>query len=381
MNSLIKSKFIVALVSCIILSVSATGGPYYVVIGSFSKESAARDLAECFQRTFRESAVKFDSDMKLYHVYVKESRELHDAEHFRSSLQKRNGFAHAWIHTDFQSGETTSYDESSDPITLELYNGNTVFLSSTGDAPFAIRKTRSAGKIASGNEQTPFTFVAKTINGLTIAGKVHLIGSNGRVMASFRTGERVYLSGEYGRKTLTLIYSADGYSPETKIIDLASLGAIKDVYQNSDQVWEVRFHVTRLHINKVNLMFHDLFHSDAAILKESRKTDIDLLISMLKSNPRMRIQINTHCNTGSKRSVKLRNKGQDHFEMSGAIQRSGSDKSLTKEQSETLKDYLVQQGIHGARISALGWGSIDLILKAPDSDAILHDRVEIEFVE
>lgn len=359
----------------IILGVQLHAGPYYVVIASFSGDSAARKFQTSAKAVFNGATVKFDPARRLYHLHVMESARFEEAEKFLRHLKIQNGFEHAWIHTDFKAGNNGAYDSSSgSPVRLELYTGQTVLLSSTDNSHFGISKAVGERQKTEQNLQLPFTFTAKTRTGVSIPGQVALMTEDGHVISECKTNEIVYFSGQYARQILTVVFRAPGFNSETRAINFSTLEKMRDCYQHDDGAWEVLFRVSKTKTDAISLVYKKTFHDDAAVLRPESKDAIDKLVLMAKSAPGCRIVINTHCNAGGKRPIKLA--GNDCFQISEAEERSGSDKLLTRERAKVLQAYLVRQGIEASRISVFGWGSLDLLVKGDEKHA-LNERVEL----
>jgi outer membrane protein OmpA-like peptidoglycan-associated protein len=68
------------------------------------------------------------------------------------------------------------------------------------------------------------------------------------------------------------------------------------------------------------------------------------------------------------------------FNLSDAVEKTGSGKQLTRKRAEGLKAYLVSKGVDSDQITALGWGNLDPIMKGEGANAEVNERVEIGVV-
>ncbi len=107
---------------------------------------------------------------------------------------------------------------------------------------------------------------------------------------------------------------------------------------------------------------HDLFfvQSRAEILPESMKT-LDNLAMILKANPTMVIELGGHTdNIGSKKA----------------------NLQLSKSRAESVKDYLLEQGIRETRLKTAGYGSKFLKNQGNDIESRKENRrVEVKILK
>lgn len=361
--------------------VSAMAGAFYVVIGTFSSEDGAREFSRSLDGVFEHASFSFDPGRKLYYVHVLETNQQREAENFRNYLRNDFGFRDAWIYANINAGPETGDGTNDGYVTLELFTGGSVLLSSADNSYVSISKHRDKSKenkeIAA---EKSFMFIAETRLGTVIPAKISLLDKKGNVISAFKTGEAVAVGGKQQTQLLTLVCEVPGFHSVTKIIELANPATTLDIHQNTEGIWEVRFTLPRLKADEVALVYDHMFYSDAAILEPAARKNIDLLVSVLKGNPATRIVINSHCNAGEKRTIKLAARGQDYFDLDEAVEKSGSDKQLTRERAEILRDYLVEQGIESHRVSIFGWGSMNLLVNPAADNKSINDRVEVQLL-
>lgn len=373
-----RSAFVAAFIMAMLASFPACSSSFYVVVGSFSDESTARELAGSLRTVFNEASIKFEHTRQLYHVYVLETDHFREAEKFREELKWKKAIVNGWILSDAGTADVGQDGDGADaPIRLELYSGNTVLLSSTDNSILTIAKDRGVVKENTRAEsETPFRFIARNHAGLSLPGKVSLM-RNGTQISVFRTGEVVSFSGR--QEHFTLVCHVPGFSPEIRSIHLSELGKITGVSQDAKGVWEVKFNISKLMVNKVPLIYHNLFYGDAAVMKPSAKEAVDLLAAVAKGG-NGRIIINSHCNPRTTREITMRGSLDQYFEVGDIETKTGSDKQFTRARAETLSDYLVSQGIDRNRISIMGWGSLDMLVKGAEENTDINDRVEVELL-
>lgn len=354
-------------------------GPYFVVIGTFSEEASARKFSLAAMKVFEGVSVKYDGHRKLYHVHVLETSRYQDAEDLRGRLRERSGLSDAWIYLDFAATAQEPQKEEETPsdfVKLELYTGASVLLGSTDNDYLSISKDREhVRKSTTENNNLAFTLRAETFSGNAISATVSLVDGKGRKLSVFKTGEAFALGGRNG-KPLTLICQAPGYSPEIKVINPGRRNGTPD-RRDKDGVDTVFFRLARLQVDDIALRFENLFHAGTAVLRQDAKDHLGLLVSWSRAEGSWRLVVNSHCNPGGKREIRVPGRGGDPFDLENAVVRPASDKLLTRLRAEVLRDYFASADIDPRRVTVMGWGSLNPLVKVTDTDAALNERVEI----
>jgi outer membrane protein OmpA-like peptidoglycan-associated protein len=385
-KKLLRFRLMGLFIALTLLSGAVEGGRFYVVVGTFSDQGRARDFAAALQNVFSEASFTYDDARRLYYVHVMNTDQQEEAHHFKHSLQADAGFKDAWIFTDVKTdvktdestagGQATSYGES---VRLELLTGGSVLLSSADNSYLSISRQAEEKKDQTSSPQISFIIVAETRAGHSLPGEVSVLDKRGDKLLAFKTDEIISFGGKELAHTLILVCRVPGYHPEAKVVDLSNFTRVPDISTDKEGVWKVRFQLTKTNIDEINLLYHDMFHPDAAVFRAESERQLHVLRTLLRANPEWRIAINSHCNAGQKRDIFLTGRGGDPFDISEAVERSGTDKSLTKARAETLRDYLANHGIDGRRITVMGWGSLNLVVKRSDPNAGLNDRTEVAY--
>lgn len=376
----LKTKMIVLFLFALLGQANA--GPYFVVIGTFSEEGSARGFAHSAMKVFEGVSLKYDEQRKLYHVHVLETSRYEDAEAYRSGLREGSGLSNAWIYLDFASA-TNATGEVADPaddfVKLELYTGAAVLLGSTDKNYMSISKDREqVRKSTTENTGIAFMLQAETIFGNPISATVSLVDRRGRALSAFKNGEAFALGGREHDKPLTLICQAPGYSPEIKVINPARLSDTPDISRDNNGAYTLRFRLSRLQVDDVSLLYHDLFHFGTAILKQEAKDQLRMLVLWLQAESSWQIVVNSHCNPGGKREIRGPGRERDLFDLEHAVVRSATDKHLTRLRAEVLRDYFATADIDPDRVTLMGWGSLSPLVRA--TDETLNERVDIALI-
>lgn len=416
---------------------SAEAAQYYVVIGTFAQETNARNFTSKLRGIFRDVSYSFNEDRHLYYVHVLKTTRKEEARNLSVYLKYQKGFRDAWVYADgaterlyalgreegnaphTEIATSASYGEAGGeqmhrqarlssemdafpaaaPVFASAAANNAEMIhyksarAETADAELQwthshdvsyigdisdIHHINRKDRLATGQL---FTFVVEDTEGRSIPAEVLLVNfEKAKKIASFKAGELAAIRGSRKDQMVTLVCEELGYSMETRMFNLDHLGRGKDIRKNEDGVWEVRFKLRKMERYDMAILYKTSFHPDAAILEPSSKTEMEALASMMQANPEYKIIIHTHCNPAEKREIRLPG-DNGFFDIEGSSVVTGTDRKLTKARAETVRNYLIGEGIDKKRIGMVGWGSMELMVDSKSEDASLNERVEIELVE
>lgn len=418
-KNLLPLRILGAVIVFSLFSFSLKETHYYVVIGAFAKEANAQKFAGYARHLYLDASYQFNPERNLYYVNVMETERKDEARNWSLYLQHEKGFRDAWVYTSLpvDARQPSLPDSRDEDPSVPRYSGNRdipVFVSTdvasargsenivkyerdevatdawlqtawtnADDISFLTGNNRmwAAGMKAVAAEKDVFAFHAQTPDGKTIPAEIMLVDyKKAKKVTSFRTDEYVGLRGKKQNQSVTLVCDIFGYSVETKVVDLHNPGRARNVKQDGQGVWQVQFNLRPMKENEISILYNTAFYPDAAVLEPSSKKQVDQVLSLMKAHPSYKIVIHSHCNKGSRRNIKLPGKDNLYFDIGSAVQKSGSDKLLTKERGETVKAYLVANGIDGKRIDVFGWGSLDNLVSPTSADTAINDRIEVELV-
>jgi len=125
------------------------------------------------------------------------------------------------------------------------------------------------------------------------------------------------------------------------------------------------------------------FLKNTSIMRPVSKNELDELAVLLKENSKYKIKIYGYCNGTQARESYTMGTSTDFFALDpkGNKKETISSKELSLARAETVKAYLVQQGIDAKRIGTKGeGGKVPLYLEGGTLGQY-NDRVEVEFVK
>ena len=130
----------------------------------------------------------------------------------------------------------------------------------------------------------------------------------------------------YGKK-YGIIAKKRGYMPESKNIDLTKINEYTEI--------DMDLYLAPIEEGKVILLNNIFFDAGRAILKEESFPEIDRLIALMNDNPTMIIELHGHTN----------NLGDEE-----------ALKKLSESRVNSVKLYLVKNGIDATRVTGVGFG-------------------------
>jgi len=117
------------------------------------------------------------------------------------------------------------------------------------------------------------------------------------------------------------------------------------------------------------------FNPNTYALRKGSEQDLSRLLNYLLANEKIKIEIQGHTN-GNNRIYKnkaYRNSGDEwNF--------SGSAKKLSKMRAETIKKYLILNGVNENRLIAIGYGGDRMIIKNPSTPEEGQENIRVEIL-
>ncbi|MGC1241569.1 MAG: OmpA family protein [Chryseosolibacter sp.] len=433
MKKILNPRVFCLIVAFSLFYLSVEAAQYYVVIGTFAQEANARSFTGKLRGIFRDASYSFNEERQLYYVHVLKTARKEEARELSVYLKHQKGYSDAWVFTD-GAAEQHYAVRSVDGVPAQVVKNhgeaggermhrearlvaerNTAMemspvFASAGRKEEIMHYEPGAVAEASGvalqwthsndvsyigdirninhikdndglaNGQL-FTFIVEDTEGRSIPAEVLLVSfEKSKKIAGFRAGELAAIRAARKGQMVTLVCEELGYGMETRMFNMDHLGRGRDIRKNKDGVWEVRFKLKKMERYDMAILYKTAFYPNAAILESASRGEMDALADMLKANPTYKIIVHTHCNPGEKRDILL--PGDDNFfDAKGSETIAGSDRKLTKARGETIRQFLISQGIDKKRIGLVGWGSMELMVDASSEDAAMNERVEIELVE
>ncbi|MCS6974684.1 MAG: OmpA family protein [Cyclobacteriaceae bacterium] len=366
---------------------------YYVVIGAFAIESNARKFTGYARNQRYEAAYEINPSRNLHYVYILKTSNRKEAFNEAVRLQTRTEFKDAWVFYGRLGKQETAQEPATIPEKSEVPPPDVV---KTPEVPASkvepVLPTPEPAEVVSyepAEKPLPkprgkyFLFRITTATGQLVPGEVHHVDRIRQVdIATYKTDQLVDISKPAEDRPLVVVCGIFGFKEVEKIIDYNNPTGSAGAVQGDNNEWIITYVLEPLKKGDVQVMYNVSFYKDAAIMTPQSKSELDELVNMMKLNPNYRIKIHGHCNGNyDKRLIKYPGKNKNYFSMTGAADKNGSSKELSRVRAETIKNYLIDNGIDKNRMEIFAWGGTNMLVSETSTSARLNDRIEIEILQ
>jgi outer membrane protein OmpA-like peptidoglycan-associated protein len=372
-------------------SIAQEARNYYVTIGVFAKVDNVNRLVEKANKEglTAQSASRVGSN--LNYVYVLATTEKRKAYALAVKLRAETEYKDAWVFEGIL-GETPPIAAVIEPI-VEKKEEPVVEskplepeIKPTIDSSALIKpvekpiepivEKKPAGK--------PFYFKLRNVadNSEVKSGEVHVQEAvRATQYQAFKPGEVVYLEAPKNKRgSYTVVTQVPGYSPLSTVFNYQNPAGEKGA---SDEV------IIELPVTKAKkgdyVDFNNVkFFKNSSILQAGSQNELDGLVDLMRENLKYKVKIHGHVNGTQSRECFVRGANSGFFATNPSAdktEKNMSPKDLSTLRAETVKDYLLSQGIDTSRISTKGEGGKIPLYPEGGSLGPLNDRIEIEFTK
>lgn len=348
----------------------ASSQHYYVVVGAFAANESASEFKGNVPGQVTDTMYTLSRKDDVLEFYLLKTSDKASA--IRKTLQLKDAIE-SWSAPD-SAGQTISAEANiSSPENLNEAT------SSSGSSAAIVA---NAGAVPSAPVGKYFKFRIESPEGTALPGKVHHIDfEKGRELASYNTDTFVdLLRPGQTNEPMAIVCTRFGYKEIEKYIDYSDPSRTDDdAYVDAHGAWVIPYKLERVEAGDVSVMYNVSFYKDAAIMRKSSKVDLDELVKMMHKNPYYEITVHAYCNGKNKREITAMGPDRNYFDVAGAIELMGSAKDLTALRAETVRSYLIDNGVDPRRVKVFSWGGSDMLVRADSPHANINDRIEIEF--
>ncbi|MFA0963029.1 OmpA family protein [Roseivirga sp. BDSF3-8] len=385
----------------------------YVVIGVFEfSDNAGRFMSAVENQGFKPDYFFFPPK-QYYYVYVSQEQDFEKARQEVLQLREKNGFEETWVFNPHMIGYMgdNQPDPADDQWTEEARSEKnepeekreepeetamTDDSAANKDLPASLGNM-SAANLDSENHLVVeedvegiykiYTDVNRLNDQVDISTEVELIDNvRAKAIGTLPAHEvKVVKDPENGARSLQLVAQPFGYRRmiHTLNLDEPVSDDNEEFVQVDGGVIYVNFPLERLKKDDKVIMYKVFFQNDAAILRPESKYEVNALLEMMKENEDYEIKLHGHTNGNSAgKIIRLGEGSRDYFTMDNSVEEGwGSAKQLSKERAETIKRFLVDNGVDESRIQVKGWGGKQMIFDKNSSSAKKNIRVEVEVLK
>ncbi len=224
-----------------------------------------------------------------------------------------------------------------------------------------------------------------TTNRQSIQGEVQIIDTErSKLLDVVESGQFVKINDpKNGTGQLTVIADVFGFRKQQKEFNYYNPieGATNAEIYSTEKGPSIKFELVRYRKGDIITMYNVFYFKDAAVMQPESKYEVNSLLNMLKENEGMKIKIHGHVN-GKHAGPIISTFENNYFSLSDNNPKGvGSAKQLSKQRAETIRDYLVDQGISSERMDIKAWGGKRMLHDKNSTRAKQNVRVEIEILE
>lgn len=230
----------------------------------------------------------------------------------------------------------------------------------------------------------PFYFnLVNAESGHKVSGEVHIVEAKATQYLGVKGNELIYLTKP---KNVAGVYQvaiqAPGYRPEKLVFNYEDPLPLSSGVGDQQ---ETIFTFELIRAKKGDYIdFNDVrFLRNTTILEPHSLVELNGLVDLMKENENYKIKIHGHCNGDDSRPVTTLGSSTNIFALDPSHNKKETmtAKRLTELRAETVKNYLVSQGIVADRLSIKGEGGKMMIYPRTSTLANRNDRVEIEVLK
>jgi outer membrane protein OmpA-like peptidoglycan-associated protein len=328
----------------------------YVVVGVFAVEQNANNFSSLISREIVVRSGQNEQN-ELYYVYSNKFIERSEALEELKRVRNIKNFSDAWIKVVYDRPE--SYPFLSKESTLT----ETELVTTKEDSDSIGRKLKPeivpSNSIAPGNAKV-FLNIHNAADNKVIQGRVKVIDTDrAKLIKSVGGNEFLTLPNPNSKSgTITMLCEVFGYRK-------VQYEMRYDEPLNETQLSFVEIRDTTVFINfdlvvfskgEIQTLFNVYFYNDASIMMPESRYELITLFNMMEEYPMVRIRLHGHTNGNYHGKIIKVGPEKDFFSLKGSNQSSGSANDLAYGRAETIKDWLISQGIESRRIEIKSWG-------------------------
>lgn len=372
---------------------------HYVVIGAFRVlDNAARFTATANKNGFA-AQYAIHPQRKLYYVYLLNSEDKKKAYNLLIKIKVETNYKDAWVYSGKLGKEEPVKTEPKteprvepkiepkvepkiepvvEPVVQPVVKDTVQKVAPKIDSslikkPEPVEVKKPKGK--------PFYIrVVSKADGKELFGNLQLQEPGANQYQAVKSGEIIYLEAPRNKRgTYNLVAQLPGYKQSNLVFNYSSPTAEKGG-QNEE--------IITLNLDKAKkgdyIDFNNVhFFKNTSIMQPESQNELDGLVNLLKESLNYKIKIYGHCNGKQDRETYTLGTSTKFFAMDpkGNKKQTISSKELSQARAETVKAYLVQQGIAADRISTKGEGGKIPLYPEGGTLGQYNDRIEVEFVK
>ncbi len=349
----------------------------YLVIGVFADHNNAGDFSQYAQSRGVSAQFAYHPPRGYYYVYTFAADSAEPVVNQCMQLRSTTEFADAWVFSTYKiesiiaDGDDASLDTEApsevdaeeivpEAPTIEQGPGYAVYFETLG------------------KRDKPVTAVVKVVDGVRAQEITTCQANRPEVLEHARLlSDRVQL-----------IPYAIGYRKTA--FDLSLTEPVNDstasyVSIDEDSVIRVTMPLEKLKKGDIQVMYNTYFYGNASVMREQSRYELEEMQRYLEDNPEVRVKLHGHTNGNSRGVTYLYVPEHGNFfnlrRSDDYLKRGVGAKKLSELRAETIRQYLIKQGIDESRIETQGWGGAKMLHDERSPLAKQNIRVEMEVLD
>ncbi len=342
---------------------------FYVVIGVFADQDNADGFSQYAQAQGLSAQFAFHPPRGYYYVYIFAADSAAPVVEQCLQLRSSTEFADAWVFSTYQAQPTITRGNDRSPEVADLEE-------TIPEAPSLERGPGYAVYFETlGRRDKPVTAMVKVVDGVRAQEITNCQANRPEVLEHARLlSDRVQL-----------IPHSMGYRKAT--FDLSLTEPVNDstasyVSVGKDSVIHVTMPLEKLKKGDIQVMYNTYFYGNASVMREQSRYELEEMQRYLEDNPEVRVKLHGHTNGNSRGVTYLYVEEHGNFfnlrRSDDYLKRGIGAKKLSEMRAETIRQYLIKQGIDEDRIETEGWGGSKMLHDAKSPLARQNIRVEME---
>jgi outer membrane protein OmpA-like peptidoglycan-associated protein len=359
---------------------------YYVVVGAYNstREEIAKNFVDQLKAKGVEASYGFNSPRKLFFVYLKYFTDLKQALVEMKEVRQNPEFKGAWIRVvagDIGAKPEEIAAKPTEVIEPAQKNVEPVI---TQENVVVEEEIIQYPTMTLGNTEVFLSLFYGDKNRV-VEGEIQVFDTERNKFIT-RVKGNDYLILPDPKSTLghlTLVCDVFGYRKMQYDINypLPLIDTVKDYVDLMGTTIVVTFDLQRYKKGDISSLNNVNFFNDAAIVLPESKKELDNLVQMMNENPTSRIRLHGHTNGSFKKKIIILDPKKNFFTLEGSKETTGSDMELSMKRAETIRDYLVKNGVASDRMEVKAWGGQKPLAPKNTENEKRNVRVEVEVIQ
>jgi len=396
---------------------------YYIIVAAFF--SHQEDYAQRYSSKLNEGGLHtkygLDPIRKLYFVYLDQYADFNESVQAMLKTRKEGTFKDAWVRTikegaDARSESIVKKEEQAiqkeKPTEVVKKEESKISTRNTKEGKLTETKVEQPKAGEKKTEEIKFVvtdvienpkadpvYIPQTLNNTpvflslynmqtneVIDGDIEVVDAeNSRLITRVKGNTYLALPDPRSNSSqLSLISRTFGFRPEQHELHYKNTEAdtVQPYVELVGNFYMINFGLSRIHKGDISTLFNVYFYNDAAIMLPESKYQLNSLLQMFKDNPKFKVILHGHTNGSGRGKIISMGPSHDFFKITNdVVNGAGTAKELSQARAQTIKMWLIDQGIDGTRVSVKGWGGSRMIHDKNSAHARKNIRVDVEVTD